>query len=437
MCGRKQAALKTTCIVHMGMHKAGSSAIQETLFENRDVLRREHGINYYDRQADHSVLYALFGDHMHDPRTTALLGGQSTPRLSDLKGELYKHLASRVFENTSPYFILSGDCLAFLELGGIAELAELIEPNFDDVHIHISVTDPFTYANTFAAEHIKAGANFEEIAQNTLTMSYPDFMPPMSSPGSVYTYYRSRIETFGTIFGAGNVHIHPAAEDDTALKFLQRTTRKELSATDINLIPARESLSTNAIYMIEALNKAQPERIKTKHNPARARSIVSALAKQDGARDFILPGFDFSAFAEMTAKDVAWLNKITHGRVDYTDIAPPAMGIRTRSDLTASVLTLNDALLASETHASSARIYRALWQAEQDPEHAKATLNIEQVVAGCNDIMQLTFLAENLNRLGLQHMSLAVLRQAIRLTDERSDPFNALVHIKQRLMDAA
>jgi len=51
--------------------------------------------------------------------------------------------------------------------------------------------------------------------------------------------------------------------------------------------------------------------------------------------------------------------------------------------------------------------------------------------------MQLTFLAENLNRLGLQHMSLAVLRQAIRLTDERSDPFNALVHIKQRLMDAA
>lgn len=284
----------TRLILHIGMHKTGTSALQSTLFRARQQLLTA-GIGYLDVADNHSAaFYSLFGKNPLTYRENLRAGINSEEALAAHNDALLKRIKSQLRDNRSETFIISGEDISLLPKDRVPDLRDMLTPYFDQIDVLAYVRSPVSFMHSLAQQAIKGGATIEKLMESPPT---PD--------------YKWRFQKFIDAFGEDKVTFrwfdHRQLQGSNILGDFFHT----IGVTDKNLLslPVQQinnSLSRAAARVLSALNKEAPPFLNGTANLRRADTVNAKVAGLDGP-NFRLPDAVISKKLPAIRWDIHWM----------------------------------------------------------------------------------------------------------------------------------
>jgi nucleoid DNA-binding protein len=268
------------CILHVGMHKTGTTSIQESLTGFSD----DHFAYYGDhrRRANHgAVVNELMG--MED-RKTAVGDPQRTRR----------HFRAAVRALSGRTLILSGERIGRHRGPALKELAAYLRAQgMKRIEVAAYVRAPASYITSFIPQKIKDGSltHFDD-----------------SAIARAYVNYRERFEVFDKVFGRENVHLwkfDPATFEggDVVLDFCKRFG---IAFPPDKVVRVNESLSREAIALLYTYRKHGA--IFEAASGAQDRRLAERL-RSLGRMKFQLAPELLRPVIERNAEDIAWIER--------------------------------------------------------------------------------------------------------------------------------
>lgn len=295
-----------TVFLHIGVHKTGSTSIQESLGKLRDILI-SHGYLYPSFEIDgtminnHSIpFFSIFtkSPELYHPNVSR--GYDSMDKIQILH-EQYKIQLIQQLENfKGENLIISGEDISVLDPDSIRDLKEyLFQVTNTEVAIKITLfcRNPITYARSHIQEIVKGGQVLEVEMKNYFSF--------------VKTHYRKRIGNFLTAFPQDSISVikyEDAISHQYGLlgAFLNAIGTDQRLAKDFNRKRLNKSLSYESLLIINAINKNIPKFKNKVLNPQR-EGYRHDLIKQ-------ITGTEFAFDTEFNRKiwveshdDICWL----------------------------------------------------------------------------------------------------------------------------------
>jgi hypothetical protein len=274
------------CIVHVGMHKTGSTSIQASLnrFESSRFLYAN-----FDRSPNHSVaLYNLFsptpGGRRH-ARIDLMSSGLSREAYNASKRSA---LASSIASAGDRTFLISGEDIGRIASSGLARLSDYLRAYFDEITIVGYARPPASY-----------------MASLYLHRSRRLLMPP-SRMGTTYPRYREFFGKFDTVFGREHVHVW---KFDPGVFPQGCVVRDFCSRLQIDLPPERivrrnESFSKQAVCLLYTYRKFAGEIGGKPFRPAAVRRLAAlGKARLRISPDLLRPVLDANR------ADIEWMEE--------------------------------------------------------------------------------------------------------------------------------
>lgn len=271
-------------VLHIGMHKTGSTAIQAAL-----VGLDESGVRYADfnGQANHSHGLRVAFD---PPRESFLRRfGYSRDSFAATRRALRRSLRA-ILDDPVETLIFSGEDLSILSHDGVAALHEFMAPYTNDFTVVAYVREPTDFARSAILEELKHGRKTEAIPRPN---------------------YRRRFEPYVEIFDRSALHFRPYRRKD----FPNRDVVADFFAfTGIPKTPPARDTSVNAsmgrktadvLFTINASDALQADRVKA--NAVRQR-IAIMLGGVDREPFVLTPE---ARAAAIDLEDLAWLERHT------------------------------------------------------------------------------------------------------------------------------
>ena len=298
------------CHIHVGMHKTGTTTIQNTLFRNRKAVAR-FGVNYWDIGSNHSVpLVSLFTGDPTGYRERRRLDRRARGTIEEDNDATTAKLRRAVAENRSEHFVISGEGLSSTSFpeSCVTRFAAAIRPDFERVQVIVYVRHPFSYASSASQQLIRHGKTIERMRRR----------PPRAA-------YRLRIEKYVNVFGKDNVDIRLYDEaaflnNDLVTDFLSTIVgegQARAIGSRLKAVRRNVSLSNEAVHIIDAINRMPPSRDAGRQDAERARSAADYLQRLSG-EPFRLDRGSLERYAGEIADDVAWLSELTGGRIAFS-----------------------------------------------------------------------------------------------------------------------
>lgn len=179
---------KPNCILHIGMHKTGSSSIQESL----GIQLSNPKFEYLKlcRGNNHSrVIYTLFSE-TPDTYPMNIREKLTKEQILDINKANIKNLALLLEKTQSNSVIISAEDLLFLTENELYKLKNFLDPYCRSIQVIGYVRLPIAYMQSVLQEIIKDGQmRFE------LDLLYP------------HPSYREKFEKFDRVFGENNVKL--------------------------------------------------------------------------------------------------------------------------------------------------------------------------------------------------------------------------------------
>ena len=174
------------CIIHIGMHKTGSTSIQHSLcgFSDADFLYPS-----LDADPNHSLaLYSLFSNQ---PDLHFLHGGAGRDRVAVQKyiSTVRESLERSIAESRSRTLILSGEDICVLPQAALMNMRSYLQTRVGDIMIVGYVRPPIGYITSNFQEKIKCG------------------LTDRLDLGEEYSNYKSKFSKFDAVFGREKVHL--------------------------------------------------------------------------------------------------------------------------------------------------------------------------------------------------------------------------------------
>jgi hypothetical protein len=305
------------CVVHIGLHKTGTSSIQDWCLANRDRLL-DFGVNYlhfarpdFPAYANHSIpLYSLYARDPFGYKENFKLG-LNTP------AEIRKHnaRATEIFEremaaNESRVFVISGEALSSLHPEGVRAFRDDLARHFDDIGILAWVRPPVSLMRSVMSQLVvDSGMTLEKFAGIA-----------RRSPRNILQY--RKLKNFLEAFGDKAVTVRRYDESGPARRNVVAAFLDFVGAT--GALEAGEakktnaSLSAKAVEVFSVLNREVPLYQDGACSPERAALnplLRVLLAGSGGERARVQPELARSAVMAC-AEDLAWLRDKTG--VDFT-----------------------------------------------------------------------------------------------------------------------
>lgn len=283
-------------ILHIGMHKTGTTALQETLHAaRRDLV--SHGINYLDMGANHSQpLFSIFGEKLTAYRANLKAGLDTKEAIASYASDAKARLQRLLSENTAPVTIISAEDLSLLRRPAVPKLRDFLSPYFDSILVVAYVRRPVSFINSLAVQAVKGGATLKALHEN----------PP--SPD-----YQWRFNKFLQAFGEQQMRLR--LYDPATLKAGSVVTDFfELASLPHSALPTADepilnkSLSAPAVNFLSETNKRTPMYIDDKLNPARPAGLIEEAATMAGD-PFSLPEELIEATLKANDWDIGWMEK--------------------------------------------------------------------------------------------------------------------------------
>tara|TARA_R110000787_G_scaffold12074_14_gene39264 strand:- start:796 stop:1896 length:1101 start_codon:yes stop_codon:yes gene_type:complete len=278
-----------TLILHVGMHKTGSTSIQRSLEGfDRGLIR------YLDLgSSNHSgPVRTIFSERSND-YPAHRRSGKSRHAIAQMASH---HRAQMIRELSLPRqrFIISGEGISALSPAGVRALAQFLKQYVDRIQVIGYVRDPVGYANSAFQQRVKDG-------QAAISVPRPN--------------YRNRFRKFFDVFGRENVELiqfNPSAFENRSV-VRDFCNRAGIPADNVREKRANESLSDLAIRLILQINQQAA---------ARGQSFGLLAERDQWGRD-IAEAFPGDAYRlpehlilqELDQADISWLAEAAH--VDF------------------------------------------------------------------------------------------------------------------------
>lgn len=230
---------KNRLIIHIGMHKTGSSSIQQSLHKNLDSpLFRYMNL----QEANHSfIMQSVFNVDGKLNFSQRKLG-TSLENIAQQNEQAKQRIEKEIFNHNAQTYILSGEGISYMTIGDLELLKKFFEKYFKEIKVVAYVRSPRGYIESAYQQGLKGGnSDFD------FTKKY-------------YPNYKKRFEKFDKVFGRENVEfwkfdpkIFP--NGDVVLDFCRRL---DIPMNPENTIRVNESLSTEAIGLLLIYRKFGP-----------------------------------------------------------------------------------------------------------------------------------------------------------------------------------
>lgn len=177
------------CYLHVGMHKTGSSSIQQSLYQHVFTSNTKYlGIGFVNHSIPFYSLLTEYPEQYHINRREDRKFYDCL-KFNKRNLELIEQYISKSEEN----IIISGEDISVLPTEKLETLRSFLESYFDSVHVLIYIRPPHSFMSS----------DFQELIKNGLS---GDGFSLLKS-GSLYPNYRKIIEKFDNTFGQGNVQV--------------------------------------------------------------------------------------------------------------------------------------------------------------------------------------------------------------------------------------
>lgn len=303
-------------ILHVGLHKTGTSSIQETFFSeiNNKLLETKDYLYPKSWYSNHSIpVYSAFCD---DPENyhINIKRGYSFEEIKSVNKRYLEELEVEATERELSKLIISGEDISILSTDNLNALKKyLMSLSMNDVKIKvvIYVRNPVTWSISAIQEIIKSGETYKNSFQHIRT--------------TLEHLFRETIDKFVEVFGKENVNVYTFEEAVTHKyglvgHFLSSLGFNDYEIREFNSIRANESISLIAVDMLSFINEKAPIIKDGKINEKRTAGDILSFLNIRGPK-FDIPYGDKKEILESGIEDIKWLKN--HYGIDYYTIKEP------------------------------------------------------------------------------------------------------------------
>ena len=256
------------CILHFGMHKTGSSSIQESL-HGASSLRGAHYVNLGHANASGSLQAAFTDDVAAKMRRRH---GVDEDHLERKRAKTLAALA-QAFKADADCFVISAESLSNFQAHELKRLVDVLLTHVDKVEAVGYVRDARGFMESAFQQHVRAGQTKKW---------HPDLL---------YPNYRKRFEKFDQILGAQQVHFWPFEPasftgGDVVRDFCERTG---LTVDEADIRRVNEGLSGDAVLLLYLFRKFGLPHVGSREDIARNRVLLAHMAQLGGPRTRFAP----------------------------------------------------------------------------------------------------------------------------------------------------
>ncbi len=190
-------------IIHTGLPKTGTSAIQEAFFKNRKALLQDHGLLYPGLDENHTQpILALF---RKDALKNVRFANMTPPSLIRYQAEVKTKLEAEIRASDRHTLLLSGEGISTLKVEEWQEFLDWLRGmGLDQIEVVFSVRDGIDLARRTIQQNIKSGLLLESQFENPPVLrSRARLMPIMKSLGrdriSIWDFDKGRKSDAGLL----------------------------------------------------------------------------------------------------------------------------------------------------------------------------------------------------------------------------------------------
>jgi hypothetical protein len=140
-----------TCFVHIGMHKTGTTTIQNVFSRLVDP-----NLNYLEL-SDTNLGWAMATMFSGTADTHALNRGSTRAEIEERRGKLFSRTLEQIEGNTKS-LIISGEYMSLhFSAADVRALRAYLEPHFERLRVIVYIREPYSYMRSVSQQYIKNG----------------------------------------------------------------------------------------------------------------------------------------------------------------------------------------------------------------------------------------------------------------------------------------
>lgn len=292
--------------LHIGMHKTGSSALQQALFQGREGLK-PFGVYYLDYQENHSApFFSLFSAHPEKYHLNRRNGITTRAQADEHNRLVERDLRVRLAAAPDGITVISGEDISLLQRSRLPALQAFLADYFDAVAVVGYARSPYAFANAYAVQALRGGTPIR------------DQKPEVLAPN-----YQWRFQKFLDTFGSENVRLrpyHPALLPDNCIvsAFLKEMGAPEKAYEALSIRRINRQLSQEAGALLNHVNQRNHDVADPQQKKRPSTAFLAAISKLEGP-NFRLPADLAHQVRDHIAWDVRWMTRNFTGTVD-TDL---------------------------------------------------------------------------------------------------------------------
>ncbi|MDQ1003609.1 hypothetical protein QFZ28_004009 [Neobacillus niacini] len=292
-------------ILHVGLHKTGTSSIQATLYSQANNILMEKKDYLYPASLDpnHSIpIYSAFCDFPEKYHINVLLG-YDIEQIKKINTQNLKALEMEISKIRKSKLVIVGEDISSLSMVNLHLLKKYFESlSSNDVtfKVIIYVRNPLTWSISSIQEKIKGGYTYHDAFNELKTI--------------VKDLFTSSISKFIEVFGKDKVKVYPfeeAIQSSYSINghFLSLLGFKESEIKQFRMARANVSISKISAELISFINEKLPLSQNNKLNEKRSNGDIIPLLTIRGPK-FDIPHADKGEILEISKDDRKWLKEI-------------------------------------------------------------------------------------------------------------------------------
>jgi len=305
--------IKKICYIHIGMHKTGTSSIQEYFYRNKttaDILYPNLG------DANHSV--PLFSIFYNKPENyyIHIINQLSKDEVYQYNMEMKNLLVKQIHTSNKENILISGEDLIYLEIEDLKNLKIFFESYYENVKIIAYARTLNDYLSSALPENLK---NIGDTEFNLMNL-FPN--------------YKKIFSKFIEIFGTNNVKIYEYnrykfEDNDIVSDFCSKINTKKSNQT---ILMENKSLTLEAVSFLFIFYKFFPNTITGAENRIININFIDKLSYLEGTK-FRLCNNVLKPILEVFSDDFFWMREEIGIEMDDTKTEDSSKCVSCKEDL--------------------------------------------------------------------------------------------------------
>ncbi len=283
-------------ILHIGLHKTGTSTLQEFLYSQRDALN-DAGVYYPALQANLSQpLSSLFHDKPEAYSQNVLRGIDTEEKVREQNAQLLASLESEFDTAGADTLLLSGEDVCLLSHEALTRLKSWLLPRCDALTVVCVLRDPTGWSTSAAQSRIRGGETLAEVNEDHRVQR---LKPLLETIAGALGHERMLWLDFQRLV------THP---DNYVTAFLENLGLPADWCRDSDVRVVNEAISLEAAQVVSAINSQRPLYRDGKLNPERWHNDIGPICDGIPGRKFRLDEDTLMRIREAERPLLEWLD---------------------------------------------------------------------------------------------------------------------------------